>query len=253
LEDYSKVAQPVLPTPAPAPAWLRFIQPAAIVALIGALIYVKTSQPPPQATAPAPTIIERVVQKATGALTRPDALALLQQHAAEMATEQTNGLFLSGANYEGDTVSAFLRAQNYIACSIVHTYNYARTTCTLTAKGRAQHWQTQPIQQYTRVTIPLANVHFTRVTGILSNPIGFATGTQTADVDFTEAPNELGTSMLAWAGSRKFCGTDYRKLWNTPHTGQAVFARYDDGYRIGGFNVAGEALFDTSSCLFSSL
>jgi hypothetical protein len=32
-----------------------------------------------------------------------------------------------------------------------------------------------------------------------------------------------------------------------------VFARYDDGYRIGGFNVAGEALFDTSSCLFSSL
>jgi hypothetical protein len=92
-------------------------------------------------------------------------------------------------------------------------------------------------------------VHFTRVTGIASNATEIATGQQIVDVEFTEAPNALGSSMLVWAGTRKFCGTDYRKVWNKPHTGQAVFARYDDGYRFDGFDLPAEDDDTTSSCI----
>jgi hypothetical protein len=161
---------------------------------------------------------------ATTAQDRMEALATLRAHSSAIANGGTSGIIFSGAASPGDILTSYLIATGYIRCGRV---------CTLTAKGRAQHWSVQPLLgDLTQITVPLADLTVGKATPIQSEIID-GNGHQTiVHFLYRVRANALGRAMLAWAGSRRFCGIDYASRWNGAQSGEAVFTKHDGGWRL---------------------
>jgi len=202
-----------------------------IVALVGlpAWFQFRSTEPPKVALA----IIQRVTRVgAPGILGRMQALETLRAHSSTIATGDTSGIIFSGAALPGSILTRYLAAAGYIRCLHV---------CSLTAKGRAQHWAVKPLLgPLTQITVPLADLTVNEVTGIHSGIVGIATGQTIVDLSYRVKPNALGRAMLTWSGSRRFCGVDYAARWKGAQPGQATFTKYEGTWRFaGGASAAG--------------
>lgn len=152
------------------------------------------------------------------------ALETLRAHSSAIANGGTSGIIFSGAASPGDVLTSYLAAAGYIRC---------RRVCTLTAKGRAQHWVAKPLLgDLTQITVPLADLAVGEPTRIQSRIIG-SNGHQTVvDFSYSVRTNKLGRAMRGWAGSRRYCGIDYATRWNGAQSGEAVLTGQGGGCRF---------------------
>jgi hypothetical protein len=153
--------------------------------------------------------------KAAPVLDCTQALDELRAHASAIASDETRGMFLSGAGPSDDSLSRKLLAAGYVTCT---GRDLLSGRCELTAKGRAQYWRTEnfPAYHIWRVVVPLAEIVVDKVTGI--RLVG--NGQRVVDFNYHVKPLPFGKAVFGedWASGTK--------------TGQAAFVKLSNGWRI---------------------
>jgi hypothetical protein len=199
---------------------LRAVLFVALAVAVAALLFHQAAPP-----REGPADGRRVVRAAaTTTYDRMEALAMLRAHSSAIANGGASGIIFSGAASPGDILTSYLAAAGYIRCGRV---------CTLTAKGGAQHWSVKPLLgDLTQITVPLGDLTVGKATRIQSGIIAGNTPQTSVDFSYRVRANALGRAMLAWAGSRRFCGVDYAARWNGAQSGEAVFTKDDGGWRL---------------------
>jgi hypothetical protein len=163
---------------------------------------------------------------APGMQYRAQTLEALRARSSAIATRDISGIIFSGAARPSDILTSYLVAAGYIRCLRV---------CSPTAKGRAQHWVTKPLLgDLVQITVPLADLTVDAVTDIHRGIADIAAGQTIVDFSYSVKPNALARAMLAWAGSRRFCGVDYATRWKRALPGRAAFIKDDGGWRLAG-------------------
>jgi hypothetical protein len=189
-----------------------------VIALVGALAWIlfHPAAPPEESSA--------VVQRIDGSLApdgrnRAHMLEAIREHSPAIARGDVSGVVFSGAVSPGDLLTSYLAAARYVRCAPI---------CSLTAKGKAQHWIAQSLLgDLTQFTVPLAHLTVEAVTKIDNSTADRAADRAYVDFSYRVKPNKLAHAKLAWAGSRRFCGIDYTARWKGLHRGKATFTKHD--------------------------